>query len=76
MCLKEGFLAVEKKKKKHSSNKIIVTLIIGEIEPVSAFIVIAILNLINVSKIRTLVHNINSVNKSTSLSVWYDFRTE
>ena len=48
--------------KKHSSNKIIVSLIIGEIEPVSAFIVIVVLNLISVSKIRTIVHNINSVN--------------
>ena len=73
MCLKEGFFAVAKK---HSSNKIIVSLIIGEIEPVSAFIVIVILNLLSVSKIRTIVHNINSVNKSTSLSLWYDFRKE
>ena len=74
MCLKEGFLAVGKKN--HSSNKITVSPIIGEIEPVSAFIVIVILNLISVSKIRTSVHNINSVNKSTSLSLWYDFRRE
>ena len=55
MCFKEGFLAAEKK---HPSNRIIVSLIIGEIEPVSAFIVIVVLKLISVSKIRTLVHNV------------------
>ena len=63
--MKEGFLAVEKK---HSSNKIMVLLIIGEIEPVSAFVVIVMISLISVSEIRTFVHNISSVKKSTSFS--------
>ena len=52
-----------------------VLLIIGETEPVSAFVVIVMISLISVSKIRTFVHNITSVKKRTSFS-FCNFRRE
>ena len=45
-----------------------VSLITGEIEAVSAFVVIVMISLISVSEIRKFVHNISSVKNSTSFS--------